>query len=436
MSKSLTRNVFFRLFIFILFFTAIPQITLASVVDELKEKIGERSGEIEKLESEIKEFETQIEHVGNEAETLKGAIQTLNITDKKLGTDIRVTKQKTTATALEIEKLGIEIIEREEKIEQNGDALGEVIRNINELSSRSLVEILLSNVSFATFWGSLESLERFQARVRTNLKELQSIKSDLENKKGRSESEKKNLLVLTAQLADQKVIVEENKKTKSRLLAETQNKESSYKMLLEDRLAQKEALEQEIQEFEARIRIEIDPASLPETKTGVLRWPLDTVTITQYFGNTPFASQNSQVYNGRGHNGIDLRASIGTPIKAAAGGIVSGIGDTDKECYKVSYGKWVLINHQNGLSTLYAHLSLARVALGTQVEMGGVLGYSGNTGYSTGPHLHFAVFATKAITVSDRNTNPYKSKICGTFLTLPLVALNGYLNPLSYLPTL
>ncbi|MFA4890076.1 MAG: peptidoglycan DD-metalloendopeptidase family protein [Candidatus Paceibacterota bacterium] len=73
------------------------------------------------------------------------------------------------------------------------------------------------------------------------------------------------------------------------------------------------------------------------------------IFITQYFGNTAFATANPQVYNGAGHNGIDFRAAVGAPIKAAKDGVVKGVGDTDKNCNGVSYGKWVLIEHPNNL---------------------------------------------------------------------------------------
>jgi len=206
--------------------------------------------------------------------------------------------------------------------------------------------------------------------------------------------------------------------------------------MLSDRLAQKEALEREIAEFEERLRVEIDPDSLPETGTGILAWPFDNGYVTQYFGNTPYSSANPQVYSGIGHNGIDLRASIGTPIKAGQNGVVLDIGNTDTQCYKVSYGKWILVRHFNGLSTLYAHLSLVTVNPGDEVRRGDVLGYSGNSGYSTGPHLHFGVYATKAVSISEsEGPNKYISRVCGTYLKLPLSARNGYLNPLSYLPT-
>ncbi|MEK7614182.1 MAG: M23 family metallopeptidase, partial [Patescibacteria group bacterium] len=106
-------------------------------------------------------------------------------------------------------------------------------------------------------------------------------------------------------------------------------------------------------------------------------------------------------------------------------------GNTDNQCYGVSYGKWVLVRHTNGLSTLYAHLSLIKVSPGEAVQKGDILGYSGNTGYSTGPHLHFAVFASQAVHVS--GPTEYKSRICGTYLKIPVAPKSGYLNPLSYL---
>jgi murein DD-endopeptidase MepM/ murein hydrolase activator NlpD len=102
----------------------------------------------------------------------------------------------------------------------------------------------------------------------------------------------------------------------------------------------------------------------------VLAWPVDEPYITQYFGNTAFATQNPQVYGGKGHNAVDLRASPGTPIKAARGGVVKGTGNTDLTCPGASYGKWIFIEHDNGLSTIYAHLSTQLVSQG-QTGRGG-----------------------------------------------------------------
>ncbi|MFA5290953.1 MAG: M23 family metallopeptidase, partial [Candidatus Paceibacterota bacterium] len=152
-------------------------------------------------------------------------------------------------------------------------------------------------------------------------------------------------------------------------------------------------------------------------------------TLTQGFGNTDFAQSHQAVYNGKGHNGIDLAASIGSQVYSAEDGQVAGIGDTDKTCLGASFGKWVLIKHNNGLSTLYAHLSSIKVGSGQSVKRGEVIALSGNTGYSTGPHLHFSLYASGGVKVSS-----LKSQVagCGTY-TLPIASYNAYLNPLNYL---
>ena len=417
--------------ILFIFFLLVAVTTVhASVIDDLQTNIDERSGEIEKLEQEIREYQEELEDIEREARSLSRELRRINLTGKKINADIRVTEQKIGSATSNIQKLELETENKGQRINQNANVLGELFRELNELESRTLVEIIFSNGSFSSFWSTIEQLDKFQDGVRSHLKNLKLLKADLEVKTQAIEDEKRNLLALKVRLIDQRQIIGINKQNKGRLLEETKNKESNYEKLLKERLEQRDALQREIAEFEARLRVEIDPDSLPEVGTGVLAWPLNNITLTQYFGNTPFASANPQVYSGQGHNGIDLRASPATAIKAAANGVVVDIGDTDKQCYKVSYGKWILIRHHTGLTTLYAHLSLVRVEAGQEVLSGEIIGYSGNSGYSTGPHLHFGVFATKAVHV----TEEYKSRVCGTYLKLPLAAQNGYLNPLSYLP--
>ncbi len=406
-------------------------ISVADTISDLKNKIDSRNAEIKNLEKEIEEYQSQIEAVGKEANTLNNSIKSIDITRKKLATDIKLTESKVKATDLNIERLALSIGGKKVEITENSRAIMGAIREMDSIESNSLAELLLSQESVSDFWDEVENLGQFQSSISRRVGELKVSKANLEETKSEVEKEKKNLVRLKLKLNDQKKIADNNRNEKNRLLTSTKNKESNYKKLLADRLAKREALEREVAEFESLIRVEIDPNSLPKTGSGVLSWPLDSVKITQYFGNTPFASKNPQVYNGGGHNGIDLRASLGTPVKSVGFGTVVGSGDTDASCDGVSYGKWVLIRHNNGLSTLYAHLSLVKTYKNEEVSTGDVIGYSGNTGYSTGPHLHFAVFASAAVRVS--GATEYKSKICGTYMKLPLSPKNGYLNPLSYL---
>ena len=117
---------------------------------------------------------------------------------------------------------------------------------------------------------------------------------------------------------------------------------------------------------------------------------------------------------------------------AALTGIVVGTGNSDsiKGCY--SYGKWVLIKHGNGLSTLYAHLSQISVVQGQNVETSDLLGFSGATGYATGPHLHFGVYASDAVKVMTLGSATGKVSPCAK-ATIPVSASTGYLDPMDYL---
>jgi len=103
--------------------------------------------------------------------------------------------------------------------------------------------------------------------------------------------------------------------------------------------------------------------------TGSFGWRLDPITEKYRF-----------------HTGIDIRAGIGTPVKAAGEGIVTETGGDRM------YGKYIIIEHENSYHTFYAHLSAVSVKQGDRVENGNIIGETGNTGYSTGPHLHFSIF--------------------------------------------
>ncbi len=419
-------SALFLLFIFFSFFSVVK--TNASLIDELKDRIAGRNNELKDLQKEIDEYEAQIEKLGKEGNSLSNEIKKLKMTEKKLKADILYTESQIEKTGFGIDKLVFEIGQKQNDILNQKIIMSEMIRRMNENESQSMVEIALANDNFSDFFSDIERMENLQKSVGLNLNELNKLKEEFESQKNDKETEKIKLEALNSRYVDQKSLVVINQSKNSRLLNETKNKESNYQKLLADRLKKKNALEEEIKDFEDKLRVEIDPNSLPAVGSGVLKWPLDEVTITQYFGNTPFASKNPQVYNGGGHNGVDLRASIGTPVKAAKSGKVIGTGDTDKECAGVSYGKWVLIEHPNNLTTLYAHLSLIKATKGDDVTVGQIIGYSGDTGYSTGPHLHFTVYASKAVEVGT-----ITSKVCGTKMTLPLAPREWYLNPLSYL---
>lgn len=122
--------------------------------------------------------------------------------------------------------------------------------------------------------------------------------------------------------------------------------------------------------------------SLPSYNGGGFVWPAPSSrTITSYFGYRNAPTAGASTY----HKGIDIGAGLGSNAVAAADGIVSSSG------YMAGGGNTVIIDHGNGMSTLYMHLSSCAVGMGASVKAGQTIGYVGNTGVSTGPHLHFGV---------------------------------------------
>jgi murein DD-endopeptidase MepM/ murein hydrolase activator NlpD len=116
----------------------------------------------------------------------------------------------------------------------------------------------------------------------------------------------------------------------------------------------------------------------------VLTWPMSGFRITQPFGPTSVLLEPPLAGYPHFHTGIDLAAPLGTPVKAAADGLVVAVGHTS-----VGYGNYVIVAHGGGVETLYGHLLDTTVTPGQQVVRGQRLGSEGSTGFSTGPHVHF-----------------------------------------------
>ncbi|MCL2185485.1 MAG: M23 family metallopeptidase [Treponema sp.] len=130
----------------------------------------------------------------------------------------------------------------------------------------------------------------------------------------------------------------------------------------------------------------LDYARLQEINGDLFIWPLQGA-LTSYYGyrRDPFNPSRRQF-----HDGIDISGRVGTPVRAAMAGRVGWVG------WDNVFGNYVIINHHSGYRTLYGHLSVIRTRTGAYVAQNERIGDVGNTGLSTGPHLHFTVFKNGA----------------------------------------
>jgi murein DD-endopeptidase MepM/ murein hydrolase activator NlpD len=407
---------------------AAPQ-ALASRADEIRSQIEEREQKIEELEQDIQRYESELTEISSRKQSLESAVSELEVAQQRLETDIAVTENRIDSSQLQIEKLSLDIDEKESAISTASAAISDTIRSIHEHDRQTLVETVLSHDSLSDAWTEMNSLQRFQVSLKQKLNELKQLRNELQSQRRELEDKRSQLVQYRRELAGQQEAVAANKEEKQQLLSRTENKQENYQTLLQEKRAARREFLNELSNLESQLDVVVDPNTIPPQGDGILKAPLDSLTITQYFGNTQFAQEGG--YDGKGHNGVDFRAAPGTRVLSSLSGTVIGTGNTDRVngCY--SYGKWVLIEHNNGLSTLYAHLSVISVTEGEQVSTGDVIGFSGNTGYSTGPHLHYGVYASQGVEI--RRLGDIKEITnCGPAY-IPVAPHDAYLDPLGYL---
>jgi murein DD-endopeptidase MepM/ murein hydrolase activator NlpD len=402
----------------------------ATTTDQLNAQIQKITDNKAQLQKEIDAYTQQLKDLGVQSTSLSNTIKSLDATINKNALNIRLTQSNIDATELEIKLLSIDIGKNTDIINQDGVAIANLIKEINDIDNNTIIENIITYKDLSELWNNIEQIASIQSSIRGKVLETKDTKTKLEGNKTVEEQKKAELLKYKSSLVDQENLLSITKGEKNKLLAATKNSETAYKKMLANKQALADSFDKELAEFQSELTLTINSSSYPAPKHGILDWPLTSIKVTQLFGNTAF-SKTTTAYNGNGHNGLDLAAPIGTPTYAALSGIVAGTGDTDTVCPGASFGKWVFLQYPNGLSTIYAHLSLIKVKAGDHVSVGDIIGYTGLTGFTTGPHLHFGLYVTQGSEITS-----YKSKVCKGTYTMPVADLKAYLDPLQYLPSL
>lgn len=385
-------------------------------VEELRRQIDDYSRKIDELEKEKARLTKEIESKQSQAKTLKNEIAKIESQITKLNNDVRITQARISQSTFSIKRLEVEIDEKEKKIEKHRMYLADILRILNEYENEKGLVIFLKNRQFSDFLNQVEYITGLEKDLNMNIEEIKSLKIQLENRKESIELQKQELERQKNNLSNQKNLIVNKKSEKDNLLKTTRNQEKIYQSLLSQVEKQRREIELEMYALEDKIRAMVNPGDIPPSRPGILLWPYDNYRMTQGYGMTAFAK--SGAYGGGPHTGIDITAGYGTPVKAAADGTVRYSGNLGR----YSYGRWLMIQHENGLSTLYAHLSAITVSPGQKVKAGEIIGYEGSTGYSTGSHLHFGVYVSNTVKLEE-------SRIVKG-LTIP----TGYhVNPMNYL---
>lgn len=414
---------------------------------DIQAQIDAHNKKISDLDSEIAQYQKQLNSVTAQKQSLQTAIKSIDVSKAKTSAQIDQTQNKISSANLTLDKLGNQITSKEQNIADDQQVIAASLREISRIDAISPVATLLVSDTLTDAWKIADNLVLFNESLQSHIDSLGQDKVELQGQQQQVGDTKNQLTELNSNLTTQKGQLEATEQAKQQLLTQTKNTETNYQQVIAQKKAEQKQFESELSSLESSLK-SVTTSQIPHAGQGILAWPFsDSVMnncktktgalgnpfcITQYFGNTDFSTANPSVYNGMGHNGLDIGVPIGTPVEAALSGVVLGTGNTDLVTGCYSFGKWVMVKHANGLDTLYAHLSQISVSKGQAVSTGDVVGYSGMTGYATGPHLHFGVYAAAGVQIMTLKQYRGATTPCAN-ATMPVSPTNGYLNPLSYL---
>lgn len=411
------QRIFSLVFSMSVFFSYFVASSLAATPEELRKAIEEKAKGLLEINNQIQTTQKQLDATQNQKTTLQKELQKIDYSINQLNLGIKSSQINIEKLSLELQQLQYDINDINAAIGNKKLALIKLLRELYEKEKEGVLSAFLQNKSLAESFLESQSISNLNNGLSVEVANLKKLNSELDDKFQATFGKRKKIEVESQNLKGRKSIVEDQKSERQSLLAQTKNQEKVYSTLIDDLAKRQLEISTEIEKIEEELRSQIDPSLLPIARPGVLAMPVNGI-LTQNYGRTPY----SKYYKGDFHNGIDIGAPTGTEIWAAESGRIVAIGNQDvyAACRGGAYGKFVVVEHENNLVTLYAHLSGFAVKSGDIVKRGDVLGYVGRTGYATGPHLHLTVYASPTFYMR-------ASRVCGP------MPLGGYLNPLDYL---
>ncbi len=370
-------------------------------LEEKKKAIQEKRSNVQ---SEISQKKDDLVQIGEEKSAVQKELDKLELTIADTENKIKEKEAQIAAAKEEIKKLQQEIAILKEQIKKRDELLKERIRSIQENGGViNYLDVLLGAQSFSDFINRVSAVTSFMEADRDLLRMHQEDKALLDKKEAEAQKQLEELNKKLAELEGMKKKLDGQYVERNKLLAELKEQEKDmHEELLEFEdeaailAAQEQAIKREIEAWNKRQR-ELEEqrkkqaakqknnqgnkvGAAPEMTNGVFMNPA-TGRLTSHYGQRW----------GRLHSGIDIGKGGRTeavPIVAAAS------GEVIKANFDRSYGNVVMITHVidgQVMTTVYGHMESLSVSNGQRVEKGQLLGYMGNTGHSTGPHLHFEI---------------------------------------------
>lgn len=370
----------------------------AKTAAELEEE-QRKAAQIAALEQKKKEQQEKLKDLEKQIAEAKAKKEDVMVTKKLLDQRNQLLLEQIDDTQNQIDDAAAQIARYELLEQEQYELFCQQVRSEEERGSLSYLSVLFKATSMADLLNRMEFVNEVAEYNKTLIAAMKETRENIKAEKTEMEAKE-------AQLGEQQDELQGKLDETTKLM----NEYAADQRELEKLYAAEEAAGKAIVAEINRLMAESDVVPSAE---GFI-WPVTTSKMIS-------SPQGNRVSPGNGigssnHKGVDIcNVSYSSKIYATKSGkvLIASMPYSDKDGGKSGYGNYVVIDHGGGMSTLYAHMSIVKVSVGQYVSQGDVIGVTGNTGASTGPHLHYEVHSTTMVN--------------GRAVTV-------YENPLNYLP--
>lgn len=361
-------------------FAAAPSGDLTGQIQDQQDKVSQLDGMIQSERAQITAQESAADNLQNEIALLNSQVAAAQL-------EVQQDQAESDELQLQITQDDDKIQDLQTRLQHEKGYAAELIGQINQADQVPLYEIFLTKPSLSAFFDAFEQNKRLEGDLTQTMALVTSSTAALKAEAADRDAQRQSLEADKQKMAAQQLQYEAARDSKQSLANETQNRESEYQAVLYELQSQEQGLSNGVAQLQGQANLDVSDVVAPQTSSSLLVWPVDPSTGVL----AGFHDPNYPFRNIMENAGIDIRAPLNTPVKAAASGYVvwNKVGDL--------YGNYLMIVHPGSLATVYAHLSKITAKPDTYVQQGDIIGYTGgdpnapNAGLSMGPSLHFEV---------------------------------------------
>lgn len=373
-----------------LVFSVLPVQAVAASSADIQKEIDALEEKNAEIQAQIDAIQSQYDANYSDMETIVAQKSAIDQEMTLLNTKIETTNEQISAYSQLIADTQDELDAAKEALSELSEQHRERIRAMEEQGSVTYWKVIFEANSFMDMLDRITMIEEINASDRRRIEQMRIASDIVTATQYNLESEKAALEETRVQLALDEEALEEKRAESDELLYELEKKAEEFERLLDEseelqsdlllEIAAKEKELKEAQYDEYLAKLALQGENPPSDATWIT--PVSGYTLTSPFGMR--LHPVTGVY--KMHYGIDMACAQGTPIYATRAGTV-----TVASYQAGGAGNYVSINHLDGFSSIYMHMTHYVVSVGQSVSQGQLIGYVGSTGLSTGPHLHFGI---------------------------------------------